>query len=82
MVAIAAATGLAVMPKVEATAEPASARSGLILFAYASSLITGISEKKVLPVPVRIVSSQETYGAAKLSILGRARSALLAIRTM
>ncbi len=33
MVAIAAATGLAVIPKVEATAEPASARSGLILFA-------------------------------------------------
>ena len=70
------------IPNVDATAEPASARSGLILFAYASSLITGIREKKVLPVPVRIVSSQETYGAAKLSAFGRARSALPAIRTM
>ena len=39
--------------------------------------MTGIREKNVFPVPVRIVSSHETYGAAKLSAFGRARSALL-----
>ena len=50
--------------------EPASARSGRILFAYATSLITGMIEKNVLPVPVRIVSTNETYGATKSSTHG------------
>ncbi len=59
-VAIAAATGLEVMPAAEATVDAASGRSGLILFEYATSLITGMIEKKVLPVPVRIVSTYET----------------------
>jgi hypothetical protein len=45
-----------VIPIVEAAVDPASARSGRILFAYAISLITGMIEKKVLPVPVRIVN--------------------------
>jgi len=81
-VAVAAATGLDVMPSALATVEPASARSGRILFAYATSLITGMIEKKVLLVPVRIVRRYETYGATKLSAFGLARSALLATMTM
>ena len=81
-VAVAAATGLEVIPSADATDEPASARSGRILFAYATSLITGMIEKNVFPVPVRIVRTYETYGATKLSAFGRARSAVLAIWTM
>ena len=46
------------------------------------TMITGMIEKKVLLVPVRIVSTYEMYGATKLSAFGRARSALLAIITM
>jgi hypothetical protein len=45
------------MPTAEATVEPARARSGRILFLYATSLITGMIEKNVLLVPVRIVST-------------------------
>jgi len=52
---VAAATGLDVIPIVEATVDPASGRSGRILFANETSLITGMIEKNVLPVPVRIV---------------------------
>ena len=44
MVAIAAATGLDVMPSADATVDEESARSGRILFAYATSLITGMIE--------------------------------------
>ena len=80
--AVAAATGLDVIPRADAIDDPASARSGRILFAYATSLITGMIEKKVLPVPVRIVRTYEMYGATKLSAFGRARSAVLAIWTM
>ena len=70
------------IPSALATVEPASARSGRILFAYATSLITGMIEKNVLLVPVRIVSRYETYGATKLRAFGLARSAPLATWTM
>src|SRR3954466_15091091 len=79
---MAAATGLDVIPKADATVEPASGRSGRILLANETSLITGMIEKKVLLVPVRMQSRYDTYGATKLIALGRARSALLAIWTM
>ena len=70
------------MPIAEATVDEPSVRSGRILFANETSLITGMIEKKVLLVPVRMQSRYDTYGATKLIALGLARRALLAIWTM
>jgi hypothetical protein len=70
------------MPIADATVDAPSVRSGRILFAYVTSLITGMIEKKVLLVPVRMQSRYDTYGATKLIALGLARRALVAIWTI
>ena len=61
--AMAAETGLEVMPSPLATVDAASGRSGRTPFLYAVSSMTGMREKKMLLVPAPTVKTKLTSGA-------------------